>query len=200
VYTVEVHRPVDTTRPSLLLRIRDRGDAAAWQVFDSIYRPMLHRFALQRGLTTTDAEDVTQHCLAAIADHIGAFDYDPRRGRFKGWLRTLVNNRVRNLLRDRREKQPATGAFDALADESPAPEDEFERIWMQEHLWFCLRELRGQVDAVTYQAFERHVLQQQPAEQVCRDLSITPGNLYTIRWRLERKVAARLKELLDDDA
>ena len=37
---------MDTTRPSLLLRIRDRGDAGAWRTFDAIYRPMLYRFAL----------------------------------------------------------------------------------------------------------------------------------------------------------
>lgn len=191
---------MDTTRPSLLLRIRDRRDAAAWEIFDAIYRPMLLRFAMARGLSRDDAEDVTQHCLTAVARHIQEFEYDPRRGRFKGWLRTLVNNRVRNLLRGRRENQPATGALEAVRDESPSPDDQFEQVWMQEHLWFCLRELREQVDATTYQAFELHVLQQRPADEVCGALSITPGNLYTIKWRMERKVAARLKELLDDDA
>ena len=85
--------PVDTTRPSLLIRIRNREDQAAWVTFDHIYRPMLYRFAQSRRLGHEDAEDVVQHCMSAIQEHIGRFDYDPDRGRFKAWLRTMVDNR-----------------------------------------------------------------------------------------------------------
>ena len=91
------------TRASLLLRIKDRSDAQAWHEFDVLYRPMLNRFARSRGLNDADAEDVVQHCMMAVQKHIAHFEYDPTQGRFKGWLRTLVNNRIRNLLRDRKE-------------------------------------------------------------------------------------------------
>ena len=46
---------------------------------------MLMRFAKGRGLDHAGAEDVTQHCMAAVSKHIERFDYDPRKGRFKGW-------------------------------------------------------------------------------------------------------------------
>jgi RNA polymerase sigma-70 factor (ECF subfamily) len=46
---------VDTTRPSLLLRIRDLSDKAAWRAFDEIYRPMVFRFALASGLSHADS-------------------------------------------------------------------------------------------------------------------------------------------------
>ena len=45
------------TRASLLLRIRDPKDNAAWKEFDAIYRPMLQRFARTMGLGAADAED-----------------------------------------------------------------------------------------------------------------------------------------------
>ncbi len=188
---------MDTTRPSLLLRIRDRGDAAAWGLFDALYRPMLERFARGRGLSATDAEDVAQHCLTQIADHIGEFTYDPERGRFKGWLRTLVNNRIRNLARDRHEQQGDSRDFQAAQTREATPETEFERIWMEEHLWLCLRELRAEVEQRTYRAFVAYVIEQRPLEEVCAEVGLTPQNVYTIKWRLTERVAARMRELVD---
>lgn len=96
---------MDTTRSSLLLRLRDEGDERAWVEFDAIYRPMLERFAAARGLRGPDVDDVVQHSMAAVHRRIRGFEYDPDRGRFKSWLRTLVNNHVRNRLRDRRERR-----------------------------------------------------------------------------------------------
>ena len=125
---------MDTTRPSLLLRVRDAGNAEAWRDFDAIYRPMLFRFARSRGLGDAEAEDVVQHCFTAVQHHIRSFDYDPSRGRFKGWLRTLVNNRVRSVQRARREGQAKTHVFDRMAAREDNPAEAFDRIWMDAHL------------------------------------------------------------------
>lgn len=189
---------MDTTRPSLLLRIRDRQDEAAWRTFDGIYRPMLLRFALARGLSEADAEDVVQHCLAAIQEKIGAFDYDPEKGRFKAWLRTIVQNRVRNLLRDRREFPDVTGQFGMLESAEQTPEEVFDRLWMQEHLWHCLELVRRDVEEQTFRAFQLYVLEQKPIEEVCGELGVRPNLVYTIKWRLTEKVAERMRELLGD--
>ncbi len=188
---------MDTTRPSLLLRIRDRGDAVAWREFDALYRPLLERYARARGLSPESAEDVAQHCLTQLCSHIDEFTYDPAKGRFKSWLRTLVNNRVRNLVRDGHEQPLAAGEPATPADREPAPEEIFDRIWLQEHLWHCLRQLREEVEPVTYRAFLAYVIEQQPVEQVSRELGLTPQNVYTIKWRVTERVAAKMRELVD---
>lgn len=195
----EVSRTVDTTRPSLLMRIRDRADADAWHAFDEIYRPMLYRFATACRLDHADAEDVSQHCLTAIANRISDFAYDPKKGKFKGWLRTMVNNRVRNLMRDRKDRPGKTDDFERNQQREPQPDEVFDKIWMEEHLWHCLRELKGEVDESTYKAFQLYVLEQKPIEEVCAGLSMTPNNVYTIKWRMTEKVGAKMKDLLDDD-
>lgn len=189
---------MDTTRPSLLLRIRDRNDSAAWVVFDGIYRPMLHRYALACGLTDCDAEDVVQHCLAAIQEKIEAFDYDPEKGRFKAWLRRIVQNRVRNLVRDRRDVPDGDGRLSNLQSRDESPEDVFDRLWMQEHLWHCLDLVRQDVEESTYRAFQLYVLEQKPIDEVCRTLNMRANLVYTIKWRLTEKVAERMRELLGD--
>jgi RNA polymerase sigma-70 factor (ECF subfamily) len=181
----------------MLLRIRDRSDSGAWQTFDAIYRPMLQRFAQARGLSPADAEEIAQQCLAVIADRIVEFSYDPQKGRFKSWLRTLVNNRVRNLLRDRREQQGQTADFAEVQQREPSPDEAFDRIWMEEFLWHCLRDLRAEVEETTFRAFQAYVIEQRPIEEVCAELKLTPNNVYTIKWRLTERVAARMRELLD---
>jgi RNA polymerase sigma-70 factor (ECF subfamily) len=180
-----------------LLHIRDHSDSGAWSTFDAVYRPMLQRFAQARGLSPADAEEIAQQCLTTVADRIAEFSYDPQKGRFKGWLRTLVNNRVRNLLRDRREQQGQTADFADAQQREPSPDEAFDRVWMEEHLWHCLRELRSEVEETTFRAFQAYVIEQRPIADVCAELKLTPNNVYTIKWRLTERVAARMRELLD---
>ncbi|MCB9850211.1 MAG: sigma-70 family RNA polymerase sigma factor [Phycisphaerales bacterium] len=190
---------MDTTRPSLLLRLRDRSDGSAWAVFDEIYRPMLFRFAQLRGLNHADAEDITQQCMATISARIQQFEYQPTKGHFKGWLRTMVNNRVHNLYRERMRQHAATARMPPSERDEPTPEAVFDRLWQEEHLRHCLRELRTEVAESTFAAFEAHVIQQQPVAEVCARWGLTSANVYTIKWRLTERVAAKMKELLGDD-
>ena len=44
-----------TTRPSLLLRMRDARDHEAWHTFVELYAPLVYRFARKRGLQDADA-------------------------------------------------------------------------------------------------------------------------------------------------
>ncbi len=186
---------METTRPSLLLRIRDPADAEAWGQFDTIYRPMLYRFARSSGLSDADAEDVTQFCMSAVNRHIRGFDYDPSKGRFKGWLRTMVNNRIRNLVRGRREEPAKSQDFKRPQQREQTPDQLFDQIWMDEHLKHCMKLVRQEVEPQTFQAFQRYVLDEQSVEQVCRELHMTANQVYKAKWRMTQKLTTRMLEL-----
>jgi len=188
---------MDTTRPSLLVRV-GRDQEEAWREFDAIYRPMLDRFARARGLGQEDAEDVTQYCMEAIYRHIKSFEYDPSKGRFKGWLRTLVNNRVRNLYRRRRETIAKTQDFKQQQNSEKSPDEVFDAIWMEEHLKQCIRMVRLEVEATTFETFKRHVLDECSVAQVCEELGVTPNQVYKAKWRLTQKLNDKMKELVGE--
>ncbi len=190
---------MDTTRPSLLVRIRDCQDSAAWGLFDDIYRPILHRFAAARGLSHADAEDIVQQCMTAISTYIQSFDYDPARGRFRTWLQTMVNNKVRNLVRDRRDHPAGGDRIANVPTDDDSPEDIFEKIWRQQHIWHCLRQIEGEVDATTFTAFQHYVIEERPIEEICAALSLKPNNVYTIKWRLTQRLSEKMTELLGGD-
>lgn len=189
---------METTRVSLLIRIKNHRDQTAWGEFDAIYRPMLYRFATAKGLDHAEAEDIVQQCMVAIQEHIHRFDYDPRKGRFKGWLRTMVNNRIRNRLRDRREQTAESQDFKRDQLREDAPDEVFDKVWLEEHLRHCLRLVREEVEEATFRAFQRYVIEERPVEEVCKELNMTQNQLYKIKWRITQKLGEKMKLLVEE--
>src|SRR5262245_14882072 len=119
------------TRASLLVRLRDPRDAPAWSEFVDVYAPLVYRFACKQGLQDADAADLTQETLRAVAGAVGRLDYDPARGSFRGWLFTIVRNRLRDhIARRGREVHGSgnTGVLDRL-HEQPDRADPLGDSW-----------------------------------------------------------------------
>jgi RNA polymerase sigma-70 factor (ECF subfamily) len=55
-----------TTRASLLSRVRDVADEAAWREFQALYHDLLIRFCRRQGLQEADAADVVQTVMANL--------------------------------------------------------------------------------------------------------------------------------------
>src|SRR5690349_2700973 len=119
------------TRPSLLVRICDVGDSQAWSQFVDLYAPLIYGFARKHGLQDADAADVTQDVLRVVAKTIQRLAYDPQRGSFRGWLFTVVRNKLRNFLARRHPYDRGTGDTGAqeLLKAQPAREEDQAELW-----------------------------------------------------------------------
>jgi len=190
---------LNTTRPSLLLRVRNREDDRAWGEFVALYRPLLLRYAQARGLDPEDAEDVAQHCLANIIRKIRDFEYDPRLGRFRSWLRRMVDHRVISVFRRRRELHADTREFERPQQRERSPDETWQRIWLEEHLRHCLEQVRTRVAPHTFEAFHRVVLKGCPVPEVCGALDMTPNQVYVARSRVTRHLQDLMAELVGED-
>src|SRR5438067_8611725 len=115
-----------TTRPSLLVRLRDPMDERAWGEFVEIYDPLVRQLARRRGLQDADAADLGQEVFRAVAAAIERYDPDPARGSFRGWLSTIARNLIVNLLKAQRRHLRGTGDTEVrlLLEEQPAPSAE----------------------------------------------------------------------------
>lgn len=182
------------TRPSLLFRVRDLTDDAAWTQFVEIYTPLIYRYCRGRGLQEGDAADVAQETMRAVARAIAKLDYDPQRGKFRNWLLTVVQSRVNNYLA-LRQRQPALASETTLQLHLEKDSDE-DRVWETDYYrslfnWAAER-IRGEFQGSTWRAFWQTTIDERDGKAVAESLGLSVGAVYVAKSR----VIARLKEEL----
>src|SRR5438874_8264813 len=104
---------MQSTPVSLLERLHRPGEQAAWIRFVQLHTPLLYHWARRTGLQESDASDLVQDVLTTMVQKLPEFSYD-REKSFRGWLRTILVNRWRDLRR-RRAARPMTGQDELLA-------------------------------------------------------------------------------------
>src|SRR5205814_8862902 len=97
------------TRHSLLNRLKDWGDQASWQDFFDTYWRLIYNVAVKAGLTDTQAQDVVQETVIAVARKIPELKADPAHGSLSAWLVRLTRWRIAEQFRKRREDPRAAG-------------------------------------------------------------------------------------------
>src|SRR5262245_38436691 len=111
------------THPSLLARLRDPHDRAAWQQFVTLYGSLVYGFVRQRGLQDADAADLTQEVFLAVSQVAGRWQYDPQKGSFRGWLFGITRHQLANFLQHRRPASVGSGDSNAQQrlEQHPSP-------------------------------------------------------------------------------
>ena len=121
------------TRPSLLLRLRDAGDEAAWSQFVTVYTPLIFAFCRGRGRSETDAGDVSQNVLKAVAGAIPRFDYNPERSSFRNWLFTVVRSKLNNFIVAQARQPRLAGETTIQQFVDGEPDRALEESWQREY-------------------------------------------------------------------
>jgi len=85
-----------STSVSLLDRVKD-CEQDAWVRLVELYSPLIYLWCRQAGLQAADAADVRQDVFRAVARKIGDFRHDRPGDTFRGWLRTITRNRIRDF-------------------------------------------------------------------------------------------------------
>ncbi len=189
-----------TTRDTLLGRVRDAKDSAAWDEFFALYAPLLEGYARASGLAPADAEEIRDECLAVVAQRISGFRYDRAKGSFKGWLHAIARGKVLDAMRRRgvrsaREERPVTEEWLSLPDDRAAPDRIWEERWRKEHLRFALEEIRRARDEEGRALVDLLLDDGLDAAAIGARAGLNANQVYKLRSKLVREVRDALARL-----
>lgn len=180
-----------TTRVSLLVRIRNPHDSQAWTEFHNVYAPIIYGYAKARGLQHNDAQEVQSACYESIIKQIPSFEYDREQGGFKAWLRTIVNRRVVDLLRRRKEVAADVDQLATLPGNEETAEEIWEQHWKNQLLRHCFLLARSRVSHKQYDAFRLLVEENAAVSEVENLTGMNANQIYKAKAR----VLAVIREL-----
>jgi RNA polymerase sigma-70 factor (ECF subfamily) len=191
------------TSASLLERVRTQPDAASWKRLADLYTPLLQGWLRRNGVAHNDVDDLVQEVMETLVREIPNFHYDPKRGSFRGWLRTITVNRLRMFWRSRQATPLATGDSDFAKklDELEDPHSDLSRLWDHEHdqhvVHRLLEMIEPEFEAITWQAFRMVTLHGAKASTVAGELGISINAVYLAKYRVLHRLRQEMQGLAD---
>ncbi len=202
------------TRPSLLNRLKSGDNTESWQDFYRIYGKLVRDFAVQAGLTDTEADEVVQETAIAMSRHLPEYRYDPKVCRFKTWLLNQTSWRIKDQFKKRKKEtsqnhlsghdNDETATINRVPDAAATNLDAvFESQWRKNLFDVAVERVRLKFSLKQFQIFDLVVLKEWPAATVAQSLGVSLANVYVIRHRISsaiKKETRRLENELEKEA
>lgn len=188
-----------STSSSLLERARAR-DPQAWERLVKLYSPLVYHWCRSARIPPDDAADLLQEVFQSVALALGTFRHVGEENSFRGWLRTITQNKLRDFFRHRKRTPLASGgseqdflldlAASQSGDGTTTNEQAEKRLLMRRDLQL----VRLEFAETTWQAFWRVTIQGHDAAAVGAELGISRAAVYTAKCR----ILSRLRQALAD--
>jgi RNA polymerase sigma factor (sigma-70 family) len=194
---------MNETSLSLLESLRCSPESESWSRLVDLYAPLIKSWALRYELQDSDADDVTQEVLLTASQDLGRFEHAGRPGAFRGWLKAILVNRLRNFWRARNRHAAGKNEvdLDARLARLEDPADEMSRIWNREHDQHVLRRLLALTERhfapATWKAFCRTALDGAPADEVSRELGISLNAVFIAKSRVLNRLRQESEGLVE---
>jgi RNA polymerase sigma-70 factor (ECF subfamily) len=191
------------TSRSMLARVQ-ADDPQAWERLVHLYAPLVLHWCRGTGLQDQDIADIFQEVFHAVVANVGAFRRDRKGDTFRGWLRRITQNKLRDHFRRLgREPRGAGGssaqerfaqlAESPSADEAIVPDDEGERALFAR----AINLIRAEFEERTWAAFWRTAVEGRAAKDVAADLAMSPGAVRVAKSRVLHRLREELGDLME---
>lgn len=192
------------TRRSLISKLRNQEDHESWRQFFDTYWKLIYSFAVRRGCTDSEAEEVVQETVICLAKKMPDYSYDPAVCSFKGWLMHVTNWRVIDQVRKRRpaaqSAMPADATTAHVLEELASPgasdlESLWEQEWQKNLVATAMDRVKRKVNPEHFQIFHLLLVKQHPPQKVASLLKINIGRVYLAKHRVGALVRKEIQTL-----
>jgi RNA polymerase sigma-70 factor (ECF subfamily) len=188
------------TSHSLIARVKDLADGAAWTEFLGIYRPVVYRLARKRGMQDADAQDVTQRVFLSISQAIDRWEPEPDSPPFRAWLVTVARNAItKALTRSRPDTGAAASSIVELLDALPADDSqataEFVLEGRREALRWASEQIRAEFSETTWMLFWQTAVEGRSIADVASATGRSAGAIYMARFRVLQRLKQKVQEV-----
>ncbi|MGJ8726423.1 MAG: RNA polymerase sigma factor [Roseibacillus sp.] len=187
------------TRETLLLRLRRPEDQESWAEFTEIYTPLLYGYCQKREISHADTADIIQDVMRSVSIAMEKFEYDPARGKFKGWLFTAVRHAVGKHFRkaSRRPLSIAETAMLQSLDErvDNSQEEEWETDYQRQLLSWAVEKVKPEFNPRIWQAFEATALNERPPDEVAAEMGMTKNAIAVAKSRVLQRLREKVQSV-----
>lgn len=211
------------THTTLLARLADGQDAVAWNEFVTRYGDLIRSFCLRRGLQAADSDDVQQEVLLSLSKAMPEFRYDPSKGLFRSYLKTVVSNAISRKMRQnpsmgrlsqvehlgsQASEQGASagggggigGGHGTLGSGSVGAEDEhWEVEWRRYHLRRAMKSLDTEVGENDRIAFQMYGVEGRDAKETAKQLGMSVDAVYQAKSRIVRRLGQLIEQQIVEE-
>jgi RNA polymerase sigma-70 factor, ECF subfamily len=173
-------------------------DEKAWQRLLYLYAPLVFSWCRRAGLQPEDCADVMQEVFRSVLGGIAGFRYVNPTDTFRGWLRTITRNKIRDYFR-RRAAEPI-GRGGTTAHQRFLDLAEIESVTaptadvMAGLIHRGVNQIRAEFDERTWQAFWLTAVEKRSGAEAAELLRMSPGAVRQAKY----KVLRRLRQELGD--
>ena len=192
----QVTRDEFLTRGSLLMKLGDNDTMVreySWQDFHTQYAPILRGFARKAGCPTDRVDDIVQEVMTAFFKASEQFEYDPDKGRFRGYLKTAT---IRALQSQRHKSRGAVQwEPERFLEEPERVDDAWDTEWMEQLLERAVQHVMATTNLSTssWDAFELYGRRGLSLKDAAAQLKMQPEAVK----KAKNRVAALVREELD---
>ena len=197
----DVPQPTFATRATLFLRLNTADSARseiAWEEFHERYARVIAGFARKMGAKPQEIEDVIQDVMLGFFAIAPTFEYDPARGRFRGYLKVCTFRALRDRFRNRLKLNAIP--LEQISEDDQQIEDLWEQSWVHELLDRAVAAVRKKYDNNdTFRAFEMHVLHNRPVDSVATELGMQVASVYKAKQRITAAIHEAFRLLQEQE-
>ncbi len=199
--------PLLETRSSLIQRLKATINGQSWEEFFQTYWQLIYNVARRSGLSEADAQDVVQETVLKVHNSMDKFEYNRKRGSFKGWLRTVTRSRLAEHFKKQQRRPGISRPVDESADiinSMAAPEGpELERIWDEEWHRNLIQAALSRTKKLTspkqFQIFKCHYIDEWTVKETCQTLGVNAAQIYMAKQRVGKIFKEAIESLQDQN-